>query len=269
MVGKKIRELRKANGFTQRNVAVLLGLSQVNISHWELGKAKIPDYWLEKLADLFCVDKDLLFGIADGEYVEDVVSREWHDEQVLMLLRERDNLADYAKCLKKEVDSLTEEIERLKKINEELYYSGLNENTARLCDMQKIDRLKDKVATLTEEVERLQDDLFSYHAENTELCKQVDDLMEERENLQAELIATEDARLELKKQVDELSAFKEEAISMNLYEKGRKDGEEVGRKQAVKDTAKEIYELMVGEYEIYIDTKIAKEIAERYGVEVE
>ena len=43
-------------------------------------------------------------------------------------------------------------------------------------------------------------------------------------------------KFELQKQVDELTAFKNEAISLSLYGKGRKDGEEV----AVKDTAKEI-----------------------------
>ena len=73
----------------------------------------------------------------------------------------------------------------------------------------------------------------------------------------------------LQKQVDELTAFKNEAISMSLYGKGRKDGEEIGRTQAVKDTAKEIYSLMTSEYECYIPTDIAEEIAKRYGVEVE
>lgn len=174
MVGKKIRELRKANGFTQKNVAVLLGVAQVSVSRWELGKVKIPDYWIERLADLFCVDKDLLFGIADGEYVEDVVSREWHDEQVLMLLRERDNLADYAKCLKKEVDDLT--------------------------------------------------------------------------------------------------AFKEEAISMNLYEKGKQDGKDLWYRQAVKDTAREICNLILEYWEKkqFVECDwLRVAISERYGVEVE
>ena len=47
--------------------------------------------------------------------------------------------------------------------------------------------------------------------------------------------------LELKqKRVDELTAFKDEAISMSLYGKGRKDGEEVGYKQAIKNIAKEV-----------------------------
>ena len=36
-----------------------------------------------------------------------------------------------------------------------------------------------------------------------------------------------------------------------------------------KETAKEIYLAMIGEYASYIDTEIAKEIARKFGVEVE
>ena len=44
---------------------------------------------------------------------------------------------------------------------------------------------------------------------------------------------------ELQKQVDELTTFKNEAISLSLYGKGRKDGEEV----ATKDTAERVQQL--------------------------
>ena len=75
--------------------------------------------------------------------------------------------------------------------------------------------------------------------------------------------------LESQKQVDELTAFKNEAISMSLYGKGRKDGEEV----AVKDTAKEILGLILakefekGDY--LTDDELHELFKERYGVEVE
>ena len=75
-------------------------------------------------------------------------------------------------------------------------------------ELQKNEELQKQVEKLTEEKWKVQDDLDNCHAENTEL----------------------------QKQVDELTAFKNEAISMSLYGKGRKDGAEV----AVKDTAKEI-----------------------------
>ena len=74
---------------------------------------------------------------------------------------------------------------------------------------------------------------------------------------------------ELKKQVDELKAFKNEAISMSLYGKGRKDGEEV----AVKDTAKEILAEIGKEAceHAYLncDCEWFDKICKKYGVEVE
>jgi len=39
--------------------------------------------------------------------------------------------------------------------------------------------------------------------------------------------------------------------------------------EIAKGTALEIYELMTGEFEPYIDGSIAKEIVERFGVEIE
>ena len=79
-------------------------------------------------------------------------------------------------------------------------------------------------------------------AKNTELQKQVDELKEERENMQAEIIATEERRL-----------------------------------QSVKDTAKEILD-EIGKISVdktmntqtlmFVFNKL-KEIAKRYGVEVE
>ena len=36
-----------------------------------------------------------------------------------------------------------------------------------------------------------------------------------------------------------------------------------------KETARKIYNLMIGEFESFIPTEIAKEIAKRFGVEVE
>ena len=77
----------------------------------------------------------------------------------------------------------------------------------------------------------------------------------------------------LQKQVDELTAFKNEAISMSLYGKGRKDGEAV----AVKDTADKIFRqvlklyqgLSKGERETMTFEWKLLDLAIEYGVEVE
>lgn len=97
-------------------------------------------------------------------------------------------------------------------------YSILKERYVKVLGLNEkvIAEQKAKIERLTEEKWQAQDDLDNYH----EMLQEA-----EKENT------------ELQKQVDELTAFKNEAISMSLYGKGRKDGEEV----AVKDTAKEIY----------------------------
>lgn len=74
-------------------------------------------------------------------------------------------------------------------------------------------------------------------------------------------------RAELQNQVNELTAFKNEAISMSLYGKGRKDGEAV----AVKDTAKEILQEWadVDKETGGFNLSLIFEIAKSKGVEVE
>jgi hypothetical protein len=77
-----------------------------------------------------------------------------------------------------------------------------------------------------------------------------------------------------REEIKRLTAFKNEAISMSLYGKGRKDGEEI----AVKDTAKEIlqelsdfvdFETFREGYELTKVKRKIKEIAKEKGVEVE
>ena len=103
--------------------------------------------------------------------------------------------------------------------------------------------------------------------QNAELQKQVEKLKEENEYL--DIVARQSLAdyQTVQVQVDELTAFKNEAISMSLYGKGRKDGEEV----AVKDTAKEIWEHIVDCFLMRSENKyFFKEwLQDRYGVEVE
>lgn len=114
---------------------------------------------------------------------------------------------------------------------------------------------------------------------NQGLEKQVDELTKElftekRSHstmaiYEIELKKADKENAELQKQVDELTAFKTEAISISLYGKGRKDGEEV----AVKDTAKEIEQELEGkgyfEYgQFTISGNDFIEIFKKRGVEV-
>lgn len=58
----RLKETRKEKGFTQQEVANLIGISQNNYSYWENGKVKIDNESIKKLADLFGVSVDYLLG---------------------------------------------------------------------------------------------------------------------------------------------------------------------------------------------------------------
>jgi hypothetical protein len=99
---------------------------------------------------------------------------------------------------------------------------------AQHCDVQKdiIEKQKAEIERLTEENKHLDKLLGEKRLDELNVAKQI----------VAQNCSLNEENAELQKQVDELTAFKNEAISMSLYGKGRKDGEAV----AVKDTAKEI-----------------------------
>lgn len=61
IIGKNIAQIRKAQGLTQDNLASYLGLSRVQISHYERGERDISVTELNKLSDLFGVELSELF----------------------------------------------------------------------------------------------------------------------------------------------------------------------------------------------------------------
>jgi DNA repair exonuclease SbcCD ATPase subunit len=155
-------------------------------------------------------------------------------------------------CIRKRNIQVLDLIHRLQKAKE--FFEKGYEVTKKI-----IDEKNEKICKLEEENERLQDEkkelksIAEYqqgsNMERWQIIQEKDKtiadqkaeierLTEYNANLNGMCLEFIDKNTELKKQVDELTAFKKEAISMSLYGKGRKDGEEV----AVKDTAKEIYE---------------------------
>ena len=60
--GKRLREVRKSKKLTQIELANMLGISQKSYSHWENNKTFPSFENLVKLADLFEVSLDWLFG---------------------------------------------------------------------------------------------------------------------------------------------------------------------------------------------------------------
>ena len=55
--------IRKKAGYSQSSLAIMLGVSQQTISHWENGERQISNENLIKLADLFnCTIDELIRG---------------------------------------------------------------------------------------------------------------------------------------------------------------------------------------------------------------
>ena len=63
-----LKELRKREGWTQKQIAEKLGVSQNNYSYMENGKIKILDDYVKILCDLYHCSKSYLFG-ESGEQV--------------------------------------------------------------------------------------------------------------------------------------------------------------------------------------------------------
>jgi transcriptional regulator with XRE-family HTH domain len=52
-IGQKLKEARKASGFTQGQVAEYLGIKRENVSYFETGNRQIDTLTLNKLAELY------------------------------------------------------------------------------------------------------------------------------------------------------------------------------------------------------------------------
>ena len=61
--GQRFRDARKENGYTQKQIADMLGIEQSNISDWENNVSR-PEYEnLIALARLYCETLESLLGI--------------------------------------------------------------------------------------------------------------------------------------------------------------------------------------------------------------
>ena len=164
---------------------------------------------------------------------------------------------DFVEKFEKDYGKLVEENADLKEKNEKLYEIGLNENTARFEDMKKIDRLEDEIAHKNGIIRLLEKDIEDLHKALEKRVEDVyEDFMKDYKLMREELDGASEENADLQNKLWDL----QDDFDNLLAE---------GKKQAVKDTAKEIYSLMISAYEIYIPTDIAEEIAKRYGVEVE
>ncbi len=62
---RRIRDLREDNDLRQKDLAQVLGCTQVSYSHYELGKRDIPTDVLVRLARFYGTSTDYLLGLTD------------------------------------------------------------------------------------------------------------------------------------------------------------------------------------------------------------
>ena len=66
MLGKRIKELRKKKGLTQKDLALYLGVSDRAVGYYENEQRTPPPDILQKIADFFNVSVDYLLGRTDN-----------------------------------------------------------------------------------------------------------------------------------------------------------------------------------------------------------
>jgi len=64
-LGLRIAQLRKENGWTQKQLAEKSNVDNTTISSWELGKNDVPTAILVELAKLFDTTTDYLLGLSE------------------------------------------------------------------------------------------------------------------------------------------------------------------------------------------------------------
>lgn len=73
-ISDKLKELRKAKGYTQQDVADAVGITRATIGGYEIGRRQPRLTDLQKIADFYGVGLDY-FGIASTDEVFDLLAR--------------------------------------------------------------------------------------------------------------------------------------------------------------------------------------------------
>jgi len=89
-IGERIAELRDGRGWTQEQLAALLGISRASLSHYEKNRREPDSAALTKIADVFKVSVDYLVGrtanphgVLDEEVRQFVEGLELSDTELL------------------------------------------------------------------------------------------------------------------------------------------------------------------------------------------
>ena len=64
---RRIRNMREGTGLLQKDIVKYLQCTQINYSHYELGKRDIPTDVLIKLSQFYQTSTDYFFGLTDAK----------------------------------------------------------------------------------------------------------------------------------------------------------------------------------------------------------
>lgn len=90
MINIRIKELRNQFGWTQRDLANKMSVSQQTIGSWEVGRAEPNSEAIKKLSELFNVTTDYLLGNTDRKRSND------SDNKIEYTDTDLDNMLDNA-----------------------------------------------------------------------------------------------------------------------------------------------------------------------------
>lgn len=104
MYGSRIRDLRKANSYTQENLALRLNISPKTIGSWEREERMPPADKLSTLADLFGVTVDYLLGRTNDKHEEVLAAAHLDKGLKDMTPEQRKAVYDFIEFQKKRID---------------------------------------------------------------------------------------------------------------------------------------------------------------------
>lgn len=115
MLSKRLKELRKAQGYTQKNIAEIFGLDTSSICKYESGQATPPSDIVKKFAEFFQVSTDYLYGLSD-----ETAPHLAKDDAVITKLEELKDSPSYRILCDLIKNASAEDIEKLKIIHDTL-----------------------------------------------------------------------------------------------------------------------------------------------------
>lgn len=103
-----IKDLRERNGFDQSELAARLNISRSTLSHYETGRRKLDAETAKKLADIFEVSLDEIYGYTpkgdafDGEDFSKQFFAAYGDQNAQFSEAQMRDIAKYARWVKEQ-----------------------------------------------------------------------------------------------------------------------------------------------------------------------